>query len=67
MTGKKPVLLKFSAYFLLSWGGLLCIMLLSMLKLVSMEASTTGIVSIIFVGFIALFIAAGIGLLKRQR
>jgi hypothetical protein len=67
MTDKKPVLLKFSAYFLLALGGLFSIPLLSMLKFASMGASATGTFGIIFVILIVLFVVAGIGLLKRQQ
>ena len=67
MTSKQPALLKFSAYFLLSMGGLFSFTLLGMLKFGNLDASATGTIGIIFGLIIALFITAGIGLLKRQK
>ena len=67
MTYKQPALVKFSAYFLLSLGGLFSFTLLGILKFANMDASATGTVGIIFCVVIALFVTAGIGLLKRQK
>jgi hypothetical protein len=64
MTNRKPALLKFSAYTLIAMGALFSFTLLSILR-----GGSIGSIGIILIGIILILftIAAGIGLLKKQK